>query len=78
MILGLTHDQLIFIVIMVVSVVLFIKEYLRVDVIAMLIVLALAITGIIEVKEAFSGFSSEPAIIVAAVFILSAGLSRLE
>ncbi|MBA2404057.1 MAG: SLC13 family permease [Bdellovibrionales bacterium] len=70
-----THDQLIFIVIMVVSVVLFIKEYLRVDVIAMLIVLALAITGIIEVKEAFSGFSSEPAIIVAAVFILSAGLS---
>jgi di/tricarboxylate transporter len=73
---GLTVDQLIFIVIMVVSVVLFITEYLRVDVVAMLIILALALTGLLEVKEAFAGFSSEPAIIVAAVFVLSAGLSH--
>lgn len=76
MILGMNHDQLIFIAIMLISIVLFITEYLRVDVIAMLIILALSITGLIEVKEAFSGFSSEPAIIVAAVFVLSAGLSH--
>jgi len=75
MILGLGYDQLIFLEIMVCAIVLFVTEYLRVDVVAVLVVLALAITGIIEVKEAFSGFSSEPAIIVAAVFILSAGLS---
>ena len=75
MILGLNYDQLTFIFIMTSAIVLFITEYLRVDVVAMLIVLALAITGLIDVKEAFSGFSSEPAIIVAAVFILSAGLS---
>ncbi len=75
MILGLNYDQIIFICIMVASIILFITEYLRVDVVAMLIVLALSMTGIIEVNEAFAGFSSEPAIIVAAVFILSAGLS---
>ncbi len=75
MILGLAQDQIIFIIIMIVSIFLFITEYLRVDVIAMLIILALSITGLIEIKEAFSGFSSEPAIIVAAVFVLSAGLS---
>lgn len=76
MILGLNQDQLIFIAIMIISIFLFITEYLRVDIIAMLIILALSITGLIEVKEAFSGFSSEPAIIVAAVFVLSAGLSH--
>ncbi len=73
---GFTIDQIIFIVIMVLSVVLFITEYLRVDVVAMLIILALALTGLLDVKEAFAGFSSEPAIIVAAVFVLSAGLSQ--
>lgn len=75
MIFGFTFEQLMFIAIMVIAIILFITEYLRVDVVAMLIVLTLSLTGLIEVKEAFSGFSSEPAIIVAAVFILSAGLS---
>ncbi len=68
-------DQIIFTAIMVTSIVLFITDALRVDVVAILIILALATTGLIEVKEAFSGFSSEPALIVCAVFILSAGLS---
>ncbi len=75
MILGISYDQWTFLAITAVAIILFITEYLRVDVVAMLIVLALALTGLIEVKEAFSGFSSEPAIIVAAGFILSAGLS---
>lgn len=76
MILGLNLDQLIFIVIMIVAIFLFMTEYLRVDIVAVLIVLALSITKLIGVKEAFSGFSSEPVIIVAAVFVLSAGLSH--
>ena len=75
MILGLSTDQLIFIVIMISAIALFISEYLRVDVIGMLIILSLAMTGIIDTKDAFAGFSSEPAIILAAVFVLSAGLS---
>lgn len=75
MILGMTTDQLIFMVIMISAIALFISEILRVDLVAVLIILALSTTGLIEVKEAFSGFSSEPAIIVAAVFVLSAGLS---
>ena len=75
MILGLPQEQLFFIALMSVAVFLFVTEYLRVDVVAVLIILALAISGLIDAKEAFSGFSSEPAIIVAAVFVLSAGLS---
>ncbi len=68
-------NQILFTLIMVVSIVLFITDALRVDVVALLIILALSISGLIDAKDAFSGFSSEPAIIVCAVFVLSAGLS---
>ena len=61
--------------IMIASIVLFITDALRVDVVALLIILALSMTGLIDAKAAFSGFASEPAIIVCAVFVLSAGLS---
>ncbi len=75
MIFGLPHDQVLFMLLMFVAMFLFITEIFRVDVVAVLIILALSISGLIDPKEAFSGFSSEPAIIVAAVFVLSAGLS---
>lgn len=75
MIFGLTADQLWFVGITVVAVTLFIGEFLRVDLIGILIILALVLSGILGEKEAFAGFASEPAIIVAAVFVLSAGLS---
>jgi len=47
---------------------------LRIDVTAMLTLLALVVTGILDSKQALSGFASEPAIIVAAVFVISGGL----
>ena len=68
-------QQALFLVILAATLALFISEKLRVDLVAMLALLALTLTGILEPKEALSGFSSEPAIIVAAVFVLSAGLS---
>ena len=68
-------QQIIFLVILVATLALFISEKLRVDLVALLALLALTLTGILGPKEALSGFSSEPAIIVAAVFVLSAGLS---
>ena len=54
---------------------LFISEKLRVDVTAMLILLALVLTGVLDSKQALSGFASEPAIIVAAVFVISGALA---
>ena len=53
---------------------LFISEKLRVDVTAMLILLALVLTGVLDTRQALSGFASEPAIIVAAVFVISGAL----
>jgi Na+/H+ antiporter NhaD/arsenite permease-like protein len=68
-------QQALFLVILTATLALFVSEKLRVDLVAMLALLALTLTGILAPKEALSGFSSEPAIIVAAVFVLSAGLS---
>lgn len=68
-------QQILFLIILTGALGLFISEKLRVDVTAMLTLMALALTGVLDGKEALSGFSSEPAIIVAAVFVLSAGLA---
>ena len=68
-------QQITFLVILGITLALFVSEKLRVDLVALLALLALALTGVLDPKEALSGFSSEPAIIVASVFVLSAGLS---
>ncbi len=68
--------QLVFVAIVVVTLILFISERIRMDVAAMLTLLALAATGILTPTEALSGFASEPAIIVASVFVISAALTQ--
>ena len=73
---GLDTPQLIFFVILGVAFVLLLTERLRNDVVAVLIVLALALSGLLEPDKALSGFGSEPAIVVAAVFVLSAALHQ--
>lgn len=70
-----TLEQILFLCILAGALALFISEKLRVDVVAMLTLLALVLTGVLDPKQALVGFSSEPAIIVAAVFVLSAGLA---
>lgn len=64
-----------FLAVLAVALYLFVSERLRVDVTAMLTLLALVVTGVLDPKQALSGFASEPAIIVAAVFVISGGLA---
>src|SRR2546421_8940765 len=73
---GLGTRQLVFFVILAVAFVLLLTERLRNDVVALLIVLALAVSGLLKPEKALSGFGSEPAIVVAAIFVLSAALHR--
>lgn len=67
--------QIIFLLILAGALYLFISERLRVDVTAMLTLLALVVSGVLDSEQALSGFASEPAIIVAAVFVISGGLA---
>lgn len=60
----------------VVSMVLFITEKLRMDIVAMLVLIALAVLGLVSPGEALSGFSNPATITVAAMFILAAALEN--
>lgn len=54
----------------------FVSERIPPDVVALLALLALLLTGILTPLEAFSGFSHPATIAVAAVLVLSAGVER--
>ncbi len=58
------------------ALVLFISEVIRMDLVALLVLGALALTGLVSPTEAFSGFSNAAVITVWAMFILSEGLTR--
>jgi di/tricarboxylate transporter len=59
-----------------VAVLLLIWERLRVDLVALLVLVTLALAGQVSAAEALSGFSNPAVVTIWAVFILSAGLAR--
>jgi di/tricarboxylate transporter len=72
----LTTDNFLVLGILAVAILLFVSERLRVDVVALIVLVALVLTGLVTIEEAFSGFASPAVIVVWAVFIVSGGLTR--
>jgi di/tricarboxylate transporter len=62
--------------IIVAALVIFATEKLRVDVVALLVLLTLALTGLVEPKEVFAGFANSAVVTVWAVYIVSGGLFK--
>ena len=62
--------------VMAVAIILFITNAVRVDVVGIIMVVALPLLGIVEAKEAISGFSSNAVISIIAVIIIGAALDR--
>ena len=62
--------------ILVIALVLFVTEALRMDIVALLVVGALTVTGLVTPAEAVAGFSNEAVITLWAMFIISEGLLR--
>ncbi len=62
--------------ILAISLILFISEVIRMDLVALLVLGALAITGLVTADEALAGFSNSAVVTVWAMFILSEGLTR--
>ena len=71
-----TLEIIIVLCILSVSIVLFITEWVRMDVIALLVLWSLAIFNLVSPAEALSGFSNPAVVTVWAILILSGGLAR--
>jgi di/tricarboxylate transporter len=74
MLTGIEPNQIVLLLILVGSVALFFTEWIRIDLTAVLIILMLGMTGLLAPEEALSGFSSEPAILLASVFVLNGAM----
>lgn len=65
------------IVILIVATILFILERLRPDLVAVLVMLVLGGSGVLEPAESFSGFSSPVVLVLIAAFVISGTLSKV-
>jgi len=71
-----TLDIILVFTILGIAILLFITNWVRVDLVGLLVLGSLAITGLVSPSEALSGFSNPAVITVWAVLILSGGLAR--
>jgi di/tricarboxylate transporter len=69
-------DMLLVYVILGVTILLFMSERLRLDLVALLALLALSITGILTPAESFAGFSDPVVIMIAGLFIVAGAMYR--
>lgn len=58
------------------AVVLFVRNKPRVDVVALLMIVALPLTGVLTVPETLAGFSDPSVVVIAALFVIGEGLVR--
>jgi di/tricarboxylate transporter len=72
----LTQDILIVLIILAGAIVLFVSEIVRIDLAALLVLVTLFFSGLVQPEQALSGFSNPAVVTVWAMFILSAGLAR--
>jgi di/tricarboxylate transporter len=59
-----------------IAAILLLRNILRADIVALMLMLALGLSGILTAQEAFSGFSRSAVIIMLSAFILAEGLRR--
>lgn len=71
-----SHEAIITFAILAASVVLLVSERLPADLVALLVVAALGLGGVLTPQEAFSGFSRAAIIVIAAILVLAAALER--
>jgi len=63
-------------VILLIAIILFATEWVRMDLVSLMVLLAVTLTGLVTPEEAFAGFSNPAVITVAAMFVLGTGISH--
>lgn len=70
------YEALVVLLIILVAIVLFVTEWLSVDLVAILIMVSLVLSGVISPEEGVAGFSNSATLTVAFMFILSGALLK--
>jgi len=65
-----TTEMAVTLVILIAAIVLFVTEWLRVDVVALMVLLALVLTGVLTTEEAVAGFSSTAVLSIGFLFVV--------
>lgn len=71
-----SFDMWVSLIILAAAIVLFVTEWLRVDMVALGVMISLAVTGLLTAPEAISGFSNPVVITLAALFIVGGGVMQ--
>ena len=71
-----TQDMIIVFVLLGLAIFLFVFDLLRVDLVGLLMMVSLPLTGVITPEEAIAGLSSNAVVSIIAVMILGAGLNK--
>jgi len=71
-----TTDLFIVFAILLVTIALFLSDRFRLDLIALLAVLGLMLTGVLTTDEALAGFANDTVLIIAGLFVVGGGLLR--
>ncbi len=71
-----SYEMIVVLSILLITLLLLITEWIRVDLIALFVLAALAISGLVNHEQLFLGFSNPAVITVWAMYILSEGLTR--
>ena len=69
-------DMILTFVILLLTILLFMSNKIRADLVAIFALMALVITGVLEPSEALAGFSNSVVIMIAGLFVVGAGLLR--
>jgi di/tricarboxylate transporter len=69
-------DTVLVFLILLATIALFISDWLRLDLVALLSLLALTLTGILTPAEAIAGFSDPIVLMIAGLFVVGGGLFR--
>lgn len=71
-----TGDMLLVFALLLATIALFISDRLRMDVVAIILIIALMLTGLLSPAEALAGFGDPLVILIAALFVVGEGLFR--
>ena len=69
-----TTDMWIVLGLLAAAIFLFISEWLRVDIVAIAVVVALMISGVLDTEQALAGFSNPTVLAIAALFVVGGGV----